>query len=411
MSKINSIAAICALTVALMLPAPAAQAVDCENPKKASGSLSESTYRRMTKIQEDIGESKYREAIEQLDKLVGRVKNNDYEYALVMQTYGFAYSAQEQYSKAAEAFQAAIDKDALPQEPQELMLFNIGQLYLAGEQPDKGLKYLLQYVNTACSPVPPEAYILIANAYAEKKQFSKALPWIDKAIAGKGAKAPESWYQLKLASHYELRQFKSASQVLVTLISKYPVKEQYWKQLSGVFQELKDDDEALAVMALAERQGFLDTDKELQNLANIYLFMDIPFKAAGVMERGMDAGKIPRNYENLKKLGTAWQLARVDDKAIDILSKAAEAGRDGDMWMQIGQIYVGQEEWDKAIENLSKAVEQGASRAGEANLLLGVSHWNKGQKSRATEAFRKAQRFDKTKKQAATWLAHLSTQG
>ncbi|MBR9814878.1 tetratricopeptide repeat protein [bacterium] len=404
------IAATAALGLALLLPAPAA-AADCDNPKKASGSLSESTYRQMTRIQEDIGESKYADAIKSLDRLVNRVKNNDYEYALVMQTYGFAYSAQEQYSKAADAFQAAIDKDALPQEPQELMLFNIGQLYLAGDEPDKGLKYLLRYVNTACSKVPPEAYILIANAYAEKKQFSKALPWIDKAIAGKGAKTPESWYQLKLASHYELRQFKSAAQVLVTLISKYPIKEQYWKQLSGVFQELKDDEESLAVMALAERQGFLDTEKELSNLANIYLFMDIPYKAAKVMDRAMAEGKMERNYENLKKLGTAWQLARVDDKAIEVLSQAAEAGRDGDMWMQIGQIYVDQEKWNKAIDNLNKAVEQGASRSGEANLLLGVSHWNKGDKSRATAAFKKAQRFDKTKKQAATWLAHLSTQG
>lgn len=405
------IAASAVLGLALLLPAPAAIAADCENPKKASGSLSESTYRRMTKIQEDIGDKKYGEAIEQLDKLIGRVKNNDYEFALVMQTYGFAYSAQEQYSKAAEAFQAAIDKDALPQEPQELMLFNIGQLYMAGEETEKGLKYLLQYVNTACGNVPPEAYILIANAYAEKKQYSRALPWVDKAIAAKGAKAPESWYQLKLAIHYEQRQFKSAAQVLVTLVSKYPIKEQYWKQLSGVFQEMKDDEEALAVMALAERQGFLDTEKELNNLANIYLFMDIPYKAAKVMDRAMAAGKMERNYENLKKLGTAWQLARVDDKAIEVLSQAAEAGRDGDMWMQIGQIYVGQEEWNKAIENLSKAVEQGATRSGEANLLLGVSHWNKGDKSRATAAFKKAQRFDKTKKQAATWLAHLSTQG
>ena len=68
------------LAAVLAAGAPAAvHAVDCENPKKASGSLSESTYRRMTKIQEDIGEKKYREAIEQLDKLVERVKRNDYE--------------------------------------------------------------------------------------------------------------------------------------------------------------------------------------------------------------------------------------------------------------------------------------------------------------------------------------------
>ena len=392
------------------LPA-VAQAADCENPRKASGSLSESTYRRMTRIQEDIGESKYADAIDQLDKLVERVRRNDYEYALVMQTYGFAYSAQEKYQQAADAFQKAIDKNALPQEPHELMLFNIGQLYLAGNQPKKGLEYLLKYVDEACSPIPPEAYILIANGYAEQKQFGKALPWVDKAIAAKGAKTPESWYQLKLAIHYEQRQFKSASQVLVTLISKYPVKEAYWKQLSGVFLEMKDDEESLAVLALAERQGFFDTEKELNNLANVYLFMDIPFKAANVLEAAMASGKVKRDYENLKKLGTAWQLARVDDKAIEVLSQAAEAGNDGDMWMQIGQIYVGQEAWDQAIETLRKAIAQNASRSGEANLLLGVAHWNKGENGPAREAFRRAQRFDKTKKQAATWLAHLSTQG
>ena len=42
---------------------------------------------------------------------------------------------------------------------------------------------------------------------------------------------------------------------------------------------MKQDVEAVAVLALAERQGFVDKPNELKNLYNVYMMLDLPFKA------------------------------------------------------------------------------------------------------------------------------------
>lgn len=399
------------MVAAPLVPVGAASAAtDCADPRKADGSMTEFTYRRLSRIQEDLGEGKLDEAIADARKLRERVEGrNKYEAALVYQTEAFAWSSKENYREAIKAFEAALALDALPQEPYEQMLQNVGQLYYAEDNYDQAIRYINRYLDETCSKPSADTYILLAGAYVEKKQYSRALPHVNKAIALKKTKVPESWYQLKLAIHYEQRQFKQASQVLVDLIAQYPIKEDYWKQLSGVFLEMKDDPESLAVLALAERQGFLDTGKEVENLANVYMFLDIPYKGAEVLEKGLQRGLLDRDLDTLEKLGSAWQLARENDKALEVLTEAAPKASDGRIWYKLGQIHVDDENWEAAESALRKALSAGIDDKGETNLLVGVSAWNQGKIDTAREFFRAAGNFRATRDQARAWLAHVAS--
>jgi tetratricopeptide (TPR) repeat protein len=392
------------------MPSVAAAEVNCEEPREASGSLSEFTYRRLTRIQEDIAEEKYSDAIEGARKLLPKVERNDYEKALVYQTEAFAWASQEDYKNAIPAFVKAIDLNALPQQQHEQMLNNVGQLYYAVEDRDSALKYLKRYLDETCSDPAPDAYILIASIYVDRKQYRSALPYVDKAIRAR-KDVPETWYQLKLAIHYEQKQFKQAAEVLVTLIANHPIKEDYWKQLSGVFLEMKDDPESLAVLALAGRQGFLDTEREIENLANVYLFLEIPYKAAQVLTDGMNAGIVDKTLESLEKLGTAWQMARENAQALSVFAEAAPLAADGRIWHRLGQIYIDDENWPKAEEALKNALAKGVNDRGETQLLVGVAAWNQGKTDQARSAFLAARNDSATKSQAQAWLAHLATEG
>jgi len=394
-----------------LVASPAAHAqTDCENPREASGSFSEFTYRRLTRIQEDIAEEKYNDAIEGVRELLPKIKRNEYEQALVYQTEAFAWASQDDYRNAIPAFRKAIDLNALPQAQHEQMLNNLGQLYYAVEQKDEAIKYLLRYLDEACSEPSPDAYILIASIYVDKKQYAKALPFVDRAIRSK-KDVPETWYQLKLAIHYEQKQFKPAAETLVKLISLHPIKEDYWKQLSGVFLEMKDDPESLAVLALAGRQGFLDTERELENLANVYLFLEIPYKAAEVLQQGMEQGIIQRDLDSLEKLGTAWQLARENAEALEAYTAAAPLASDGRIWFRLGQIYIDDENWTEAEKALKNALAKGVDDRGEVQLMIGVAAWNQGRTEEARQAFLAARNDSSTKSQAQAWLAHLAAEG
>jgi tetratricopeptide (TPR) repeat protein len=247
---------------------------------------------------------------------------------------------------------------------------------------------------------------MLASAYVEKKRFRDALPQVDTAL-GKVKTPKESWLQLKLAIHYELKQYPQCAEVLVSLIAVAPVKEDYWKQLSSILFEIKRDQESLAVLALAERRGFIDDDREIRNLANVYLLLDIPLKAAQLIEKGLESKAVKEDEKIYTTLSDAWILARELDKAEKALLRAAAISDRGDNYYRLGQIYVEDEKWKQALDALDKAQKKGLTKVSEAAFLTGVAAFNAGQTDRAKASLRKALNDDDTRKMASQWLAHI----
>src|SRR5262249_43776067 len=153
--------------------------------------------------------------------------------------------------------------------------YNVGQLYLAGGKTDKAIKTLESYMCQAQGTISADARVALASAYAEKQRFREAVNQLDKALeTAKTVK--EAWLQFKLGLHFELKEYPKCAEVLLMLVSIAPAKEDYWKQLSSILFELKNDSDSMAVLALADRQGFINEEKEFKNLANVYLLMEIP---------------------------------------------------------------------------------------------------------------------------------------
>ncbi len=387
-------------TVQAQQPAPAAK-----KERKASGTLSEGAYRQLERIHELIGKNKNDEALEKARAMLDRV-GNDYERAMVRQTMAFIYISQNNYKAAIAGFEEALKLEALPQQPYEQMIYNLAQLYFQDDQTDKAIEKMELYFREASTKPPSDAYILLASAYADRKRFADALPYVDKALAE--TKEPkESWLQLKLALHYELKQFAQCAEVLIRLVSLVPVKEDYWKQLSSILFEIKKDKESLAVLALADRQGFLDTEGELRNLANIYLLLEIPQKAALVLERGVNQKVLKADEKTLSLIGDAWTMARDYDKAEAALNKAAAVSDNGEIAFRLGQIFVEDERWKEALEALSKAQKKGIKKMGEAAYLEGIAAFQSGNRSRARDALNRAQKYEETRNSAGQWLNHI----
>ena len=375
------------------------------NPWAAT--LSERTYKRLTVIHELMGENKYKEAMERLASLAPRVKGNKYEYATVMQTYGFAYAATDQYKKAIKAFQVALDANALPDSVQHSMRYNLAHLHAAIPDYKAALKAYEAWFAKAEEP-SADSYVFGATIYAQLKQYKKAITAIKTAIS-MAPKPKESWYQLLLAMYYQEKQYSKAAGVLETMVALWPDKEKYWKQLSGVYFTLKKNRKALAVLELANKRGFLTEEKELMNLVNLYLYQDIPYKGALLLEKEMEAGRIPETGKNLQKLGESWMHAKENDKALEYLAKAAEAQKKGKLFLQMAQLYADKEAWSKVIQFSNKALSAGGLKnPGTAHLLKGMAYFEQGKKEPALAAFRQGSKYPKSKKQAGQWINHIN---
>ena len=375
-----------------------------------TATLSERTYKRLTAIHELMGENKYSEALKRLDDLLPRVRKHKYEYATIIQTYGFAYAAQDKYRKAIKAFNEALNTEALPDQVQQSMRYNLAQLYAAVPDWKSAARAYEQWLASAEKP-SADSYAFGATIYAQLKQYGKAIPKIRKAIS-MTSKPRGNWYQLLLSMLYQKKQYAEAANVLESMVAFWPEKKQYWKQLSGVYFTLKKNRRSLAVLELAHKQGFLEKERELMNLVNMYLLQNIPYKAARILEKEMKAGRIARTGKNLQKLGEAWMRAKETDEALRDLQAAAQEQQKGVLFLRLAQLYTDKENWSKVIELTNKALSAGGLKhPGDAFMLRGMAQYETGKRQAALMSFSKASKYTNSKHQANQWITHIKSGG
>lgn len=390
------------------LCAGGAFAAECGKPEKQEGEMSESTFADVQSAMELLGKNKTAEAIDKLVKIAD--KGSEYERSMVNYNLGIAYSSKNDYPNATKAFAKSLATNGLPRAQREQVQYNLGQLYIVTSQFDEGIKVLQEYIANACGTVTPEAHIFLANALSERKRYKEAVPQIDQAIA-KAKEPKEAWLQMKLAINYELKDFKACAEALVQLIGKVPDKSDYWRQLSSVFYEMKSDAESVAVLALAERQGFIQKPNEIKNLYNVYMMLEEPYKAGLLLQEAIEKNKVPGDEANLESMANAWINARESQRAETTLKKLATISEKGDYYYKLGAMYGDNERWAESKEMLEKALQKGGmKRQGEVWMRLAVAQYGLKNNPGAIAALQKALTFEESRKQAAEWLRALGGQ-
>ncbi len=363
-------------------------------------------YKKLKKTEELIAKKSYSKAEQNLNSMLASVKKKSYGHATVLRSLSSVYALKGQYKKAANALSRSIALNVLPKEQEQQAILNLGQLYMATENYAKAIRTLEPWL-AAHPNTEVQINVLVANAYAQLKRYRKALPYIKKAIA-KTKKPKESWYQLNLALYFELKDYASAARVLKKLIRLYPDKKTYWQQLSSVYQQLKQYKKAVSVKHLAYKKGLIESEKEILDLANLFLYIRSPYRAANLIKQGFDQNKIRRTSKNWETLAHAWSMAKEKNKAINALEQASKLNDKGALYLQLGQIYIEQEKWNQAIKSLKKAISKGGLKdTGSTYLLLGMSYFEQKNNKLAKNAFLKASKYGKHKKTALRWLDYI----
>ncbi len=369
--------------------------------------LSEATYKALNKAQELMENENYQQAKQQLNTLLKEVEKGSYEEAVVLQTLGFLYSSTDQYKKATETFQKALELNALPEDVTHNLRYNLAQLFIADGQYKKGIPLMERWLAAEKKP-ENRVYVLLASAYYQTNNFSKAADRIKIAI--KNAKAPkEDWYRLLLSSYLSLKHYKSAINVLELLITRYPDKKMYWDQLAALYMQQNKEFTSLAVRMLAKRLD-LTEPKTLVNLADMYRYLRVPYKAAVLLEKGMKQKVISSNFDNLSKLTDSWLAARENQRAVETLKRMLPMDDSGDTELKLGQIYISMEQWGNAIDALSGALKHlKGKKLGQTYMMLGTAYYHQDNLEKAKAQFTKAAAFDAQKKQAGQWLQHINS--
>ena len=387
-----------------------AQSAGCDEKREVNaGALSEATWKRLNQVYEDVGEELYDLAFDKLQKMNSRARD-EYEQAVLAQALAQVEWARSNYDAALINFEKAVGLDALPNLAHFSLMYQIAQLYYMKERYDDALdKLALWMCKVSEDKITPASWVLKASIYAQKEDWKNVIPAIETAIAMSG-EPKESWYQLKLSSHFELEQFPKAAETLETIIQSWPDKKLYWVQLSQIYYKLKMDDEALSVLALAYRRNMLETQADIMYLSNLYSNSDVPLKAAKVLQKGIEDGIVQHNQRNWTMTADAWFAAEELENALAGYEKAGQSSEDGEIDLRRAYILVDLERWNEAAVALESALRKGGfneRKTGEAYVLQGMSQFNLGHYDKASTAWGRATRYPKSKSSAEQWLNHM----
>ena len=347
------------------------------------------------------------EGIELLDKLNPK-RLNRLELAYVYRLRATLAYEGGNYDEAIAYFEKTLGQEALPLDAENQIRFSIAQIQASLEHWKESIAALNRWFRYVEDP-DPLGYYLMGIAYYRLEDLDTAIVNTKKAVA-LSPEPREGWLQLLSALYVEKEDYKSATPILEDLLMRFP-KKQYWVQLSLIYGARDDYRASLAVQQVAYLQGLLTEDKELRRLARSYLYNDLPYPAAKVLENGLADGSIDPDAESYELLANSWIAAREYDRSLEPLQKAAKLSDDGNLYVRLGQVHLQREEWSQAAEELQKAVAKGGlDNPGNAQLLLGIAYYNDKRVGQARSSFARAREYASTREKAETWLTHIDNE-
>jgi tetratricopeptide (TPR) repeat protein len=394
-----------------LLLASGTLAAQCGEERTVSANaLDEFTWKRLSAIYEDVGEGRYDEAFEDLQKLLERSGRDAYLKAVVNQALAQVEWSREHYTASLRYFDEAVALDVLPDEVHFALMYQIAQLYyLQDRLGEAGEKLDLWFCRVPAEKITAPAWVLKASIALRLGDHAAALAAIDSAI-GMTPDPEEPWYQLKLAAHFELRQYGPAADTLEAMIERWPGKKRYWIQLAQILGTLERGEEALAVLALAHRVQLLDTEQDLALLSSLYSQSGLPFKAAEILQEGVERGAVAGTRLTWTRIADAWYAAEELERALAGYEAAGRAAQDGETDLRRAYILADLERWSAARDALDQALDKGGlhdRQQGEAYLLRGLAQFNLEQLDAAGEDWERAGRIEETRESARQWLNHL----
>ena len=385
-----------------------------ERKTKRVPTLRSKVYDQLSRAQTLADSGKQTEAFEVLDRVKSKTSSmNSYEQAMMYNFYGFIHYEAENYRQAIAAFENVVQQQPIPETFEQATLLSLAQLHMMRGNFDHAIKNIEQWeaIQKTLHPkqdIPAKNLVLKAQAMYQKQDFAAASTYINAAVTqvetnDLGFRVDEQWYVLQRAIYFELKQPEQVKNVLLKLVKKFEAPK-YWLQLAGMYGELEQEQKQLAVMEIAEQKSFVATGADMFNLAQLYYYHQMPYKAAAVMEQAIDTGKLPENERNLTFLAQSWNGAKETQKAIPVMLAAAKLSQSGELHAQLGQMYLNMDQWHNAIAASQQALEKGGLRnEGMSHLVIGMAQFNVGKFNHALNQLAKAQEYDGSRGMAQQW--------
>lgn len=372
-------------------------------------------YDQLTKAQVCMDEGDLECADEELETLSRRRDLNNYEIANLWNVRAFLYFERENFDGAIEAYETilALPFEDMPDGMIQSSMRNLGTLYLQLERYEQGLETFLRWMDLPTVEPGPTDYYQLGMIYYQMQRYADGVPAIERAIEmanERGSIGEESWHQMLYVFHFELEQMDKVIETLTFLVENW-TKKQWVLALAGQLSVQERENETLTLFEAAYDAGWLERGTEWVQLANLYLNGQAPYKAATLLDEGLESGTIESTESNWRLLAQSLQLAQEHEDAIPAFERASELADDGEVDRMLVQSLIRLAKWDECVVAARRSLTRDLDRPDLVNMYLGQCLMSLKRYEEARAAYTAARRADeRSERDADRFLEYLNTQ-
>ncbi|HPE48797.1 MAG TPA: hypothetical protein PLR76_10385 [Hyphomonas sp.] len=315
---------------------------------------------------------------------------NCYEEGAVLKLSAYINIQKGDRQAAINDLLSALNKGYILEKDKAQTYYNIAQIYLQDENVNKALEYMQKWMQSGATPDRTQKWQL-AVLYQRVDNFKEAIRWAEQVRSDDGSKYDQQLYDLLIFLYNQSGDKAKLASILETVLVHNPTERKYWDAIAGNYFASNEERKAFEVQKAMYLAGMLKSEDELMRIVNFYNRFNVPYRAAQILEKEMNAGRISRNLDHLELLANLYQVARENEKAIPVIRAAADAGGGGAMYERLGRSYADLQKWKETEEAMQKALSMGGAKdPGNDWVAIGQSRYERGDRDGAREAFRKA---------------------
>lgn len=358
------------------------------------------------KIVKAYDAEEYDKVLAELDKL-DTPKASPYEKAKIEQIRGFVYYNQDKIPEAIQAMQAAIATDALNNEEHFQLKLTVAELYHMNDQLQESIAAFDDWLKDA-EKVSGRNWAMQAKNYYDQDDYAKALEYLDKAYAT-GEKPEKAWHQMKANALLSLGRNDEALAFGREVLAANPDDLDFVNFLTALLVDADQHAEAITMLEGLRSQGKMDKENLYNNLYVAYRETERSKAAAEVLLEGLNKGVVSPKKERYLQVGEAFYDAEDLPNALANFRKAAEMSPDdGTPDLYAGQVLLDQQKPQEARIAFATAIQKGNLRQlGNAYYQLGIAELDSNNEAAAVAAFKKAQQYPESQKNATQTLKSM----
>lgn len=375
-----------------------------EEPNAKAATRTQRLLQRMFDLsQEDGKEAEAEEAAKELLQARGA---GAYEASIANQILAQIEMERDNYPGAIEYFKKALEAGGLNNNQHYQVLMTVGQMQFQEEMYSEAAETFTRWMEETRSETP-QVYALRGNSYYRLEQFEAAVSDLRKSISLQ--EKPELQVsQLLMASLFDLGRTAEAAEVASSILQSDPNNVSLIRNLASIYVNAEQIDKAAAVLEDGISRGVLTEERDYVELSKMYRYAEQDLKAAELINRAMQEGKVQPTLEIYRGLGEAYYFSENIAQAAEAFGKADELATDGEMALNHARTLAELERWPETKAAANRAISKGVKRPGDAYVILGAAEFGLNNQPAALAAYREAAKYPETKAMAEAYLRQVN---